>query len=168
MLGPRTGRENIHTLVRPRCALAKQGGVSGTSMGAALPPWVPAPPRWAPTSLLWVLALGTTTWGGGRPPKPPDHVLLRWNWPHPGPCPPPPRGPKPPRGGRGGGRGGPPKPLGCALSCWSWPFPCPQPQLSRGPKTRGPRHSGHRALPGGGLGGRALRCWRQAAKYHWR
>ena len=51
MLGPRTGRENIYTLVRPR-ALAKQGGVSGTSMGAALPPWVPAPPLWAPTSLL--------------------------------------------------------------------------------------------------------------------
>ena len=62
MLGPRTGRENIHTLVRPRRALAKQGGVLGTSMGAALPPWVPAPPLWAPTSLLWVLALGTTTW----------------------------------------------------------------------------------------------------------
>ena len=62
MLGPRTGRENIHTLVRSRRALAKQGGVSGTSMGAALPPWVPAPPLWAPTSLLWVLALGTTTW----------------------------------------------------------------------------------------------------------
>ena len=33
MLGPRTGRENIHTLVRPRRALAKQGGVLGTSMG---------------------------------------------------------------------------------------------------------------------------------------
>ena len=62
MLGPRTGRENIHTLVRPRRALAKRGGVLGTSMGAALPPWVPAPPLWAPTSLLWVLALGTTTW----------------------------------------------------------------------------------------------------------
>ena len=62
MLGPRTGRENIHTLVRPRRALAKQGGVSGTPVGAALLPWVPAPPLWAPTSLLWVLALGTTTW----------------------------------------------------------------------------------------------------------
>ena len=62
MLGPRTRRENIHTLVRPRRALAKRGGVLGTSMGAALPPWVPAPPLWAPTSLLWVLALGTTTW----------------------------------------------------------------------------------------------------------
>ena len=47
MLGPRTGRENIRTLVRPRRALAKQGGVLGTSMGAALPPWVPAPPLWA-------------------------------------------------------------------------------------------------------------------------
>ena len=31
MLGPRTGRENIHTLVRPRRALAKRGGVLGTS-----------------------------------------------------------------------------------------------------------------------------------------
>ena len=62
MLGPRTQRENTHTLVRPRRALAKRGGVLGTSMGAALPPWVPAPPLWAPTSLLWVLALGTTTW----------------------------------------------------------------------------------------------------------
>ena len=59
MLGPRTGRENIHTLVRPRRALAKRGGVLGTSMGAVLPPWVRAPPLWAPTSLLWVLALGT-------------------------------------------------------------------------------------------------------------
>ena len=62
MLGPRTRRENIHTLVRPRRALAKRGGVLGTSMGAVLPPWVPAPPLWAPTSLLWVLAPGTTTW----------------------------------------------------------------------------------------------------------
>ena len=57
MLGPRTGRENIHTLVRPRRALAKQGGVLGTSMGAALPPWVTAPPLWAPAPLLWALAL---------------------------------------------------------------------------------------------------------------
>ena len=91
MLGPRTGRENIHTLVRPRRALAKRGGVLGTSMGAVLPPWVPAPPLWAPTSLLWVLALGTTTWVPTPPVTSMGSSLRPW-----APAPAPPWSPDPP------------------------------------------------------------------------
>ena len=122
MLGPRTGRENIHTLVRPRRALAKRGGVLGTSMGAVLPPWVPAPPLWAPTSLLWVLALGTTTWVPTPPVTSMGSSLRPWA---PAPTPPwssdplplplwvlalgpllAPPPPFPPGGGEGGGWGG--------------------------------------------------------------